>query len=212
MSRNIIALWFIIFYVCIQSCGIQQMMSLDVYNYSDVEIESISNLEEVLDTQEYAVLSAVVDSIYSGWEIESVVVYPITNPGAYGHPVYYLRDHHNWSDFQARRDWKKKNKNQSYTLLANHFTSKNEVYLYDEDKISQVAKPKLTGWEAFYNAYPNSQGLLRFSRVGFNNQNTVAMIYIESQSYLMNGFGEIIKLVKIENKWVIADRIHLWMS
>ena len=68
------------------------------------------------------------------------------------------------------------------------------------------------GWEQFYRAYPESSGLITFSRVGFNRQHNQALVYLGIQSDYLAGRGYLILLTKENDHWNIENITTSWIS
>src|SRR5215510_12986687 len=58
------------------------------------------------------------------------------------------------------------------------------------------------GWEGFYQRYPNSGGWVEVSAVGFNNDRTVAVVYMGHHCGGLCGGGCFHVLEKKDGKWV----------
>ncbi len=79
------------------------------------------------------------------------------------------------------------------------------------DFISWKSWELLGGWEGFYQTYPNSPGLVGFSRIGFNETGDQALIYISLNIHYLAGFGYMIILSKRE-RWEIDQMEMVWIS
>ena len=94
---------------------------------------------------------------------------------------------------------------------------KDRIVLGPEVKlISEGEKNKLfqkgDGWKRFYATYPESQGILDVSRVGFNGDRTQALVYAGNQSHWLAGAGFYVLLEKKDGKWEIAAKDGCWIS
>jgi len=69
-----------------------------------------------------------------------------------------------------------------------------------------------SGWEEFYNNYPQTPGITTFSRVGFNTTFDQALVYIGTQSNWLAGAGYYILLKKVNGVWSIDQKITAWAS
>lgn len=56
-------------------------------------------------------------------------------------------------------------------------------------------------WEAYYGAYPQSEGFIQFSAVGFNRDQTIAVVYMGYGCGGLCGRGEFHVLEKVNGKW-----------
>ncbi len=69
-----------------------------------------------------------------------------------------------------------------------------------------------TGWSAFYQKFPNSQGLMSLSRVGFNARMNKALVYVGNQSYWLAGAGYLVLLSRDTGQWQVEQREMVWIS
>ncbi len=69
-----------------------------------------------------------------------------------------------------------------------------------------------SGWDDFYKLYPESQGIISFSKVGFSKDGMQALVFANTARDYENNSGELIILVKIEGKWVIQLRECIWVA
>lgn len=67
-------------------------------------------------------------------------------------------------------------------------------------------------WDRFYEEYPGSSGIVFFSRVGFNRDQTEAFVYAGRQCGWLCGAGYYVLLRKENGRWVIQQQISLWVS
>lgn len=83
--------------------------------------------------------------------------------------------------------------------------------------LSQAARNKIfsqnqSGWEIFYNHYPQAPGITSLSRVGFNAGFDQALVYIGTQSNWLAGAGYYILLKKADGVWRIDQQVTAWIS
>ena len=67
-------------------------------------------------------------------------------------------------------------------------------------------------WQQFYEKYPDSGGFYSFSRVGFNNEKTQALLFVGHFCGALCASGKWILLTKMEGKWVETTRHLVWVS
>jgi len=67
-------------------------------------------------------------------------------------------------------------------------------------------------WEKFYKKYPNSPGLVFFSKVGFNNRHDQAFVYVGRSCGGLCGAGEYVLLNKVNGEWEVLNEQNLWVS
>lgn len=63
------------------------------------------------------------------------------------------------------------------------------------------------GWTRFRQAFPGSDGTLRFSRVGFDRDVTQAMLYAGQQFDWNIGSGGFWLFSKLDGEWTKAGRV-----
>jgi hypothetical protein len=68
------------------------------------------------------------------------------------------------------------------------------------------------GWERFRQMFPESDGTLRFSRVGLNQEVTQAMIYAGQQFDWHIGSGGYWLFSKSDGVWTESGRLGTWIS
>ena len=69
-----------------------------------------------------------------------------------------------------------------------------------------------SGWEIFYNRYPQAPGITTLSRVGFNASFDQALVYIGTQSNWLAGAGYYVLLKKADGAWSIDQQVMAWIS
>ena len=83
--------------------------------------------------------------------------------------------------------------------------------------LSQAGRSKIfgqnqSGWEIFYNRYPQAPGITTLSRVGFNATFDQALVYIGTQSNWLDGSGYYILLKNGQAGWAIDQQVMVWVS
>ena len=68
------------------------------------------------------------------------------------------------------------------------------------------------GWEVFRQRYPDSNGSVRFSRVGFSDDGAQAIVYVDYRWGWVGGEGYLYVLQKSATGWQILYRDKLWVS
>jgi len=68
------------------------------------------------------------------------------------------------------------------------------------------------GWARFRREFPESDGTLRFSRVGFDRDVTQAMLYTGQQFDWNVGSGGFRLFSKLDGEWTEAGRAGIWLS
>jgi hypothetical protein len=86
-----------------------------------------------------------------------------------------------------------------YTLLSQ--TARNQIFSQNQ-----------SGWDIFYNRYPQAPGITTFSQVGFNTSLDQALVYMGTQSNWLVGAGYYYLLKKVEGIWSINQQVMIWVS
>jgi hypothetical protein len=103
------------------------------------------------------------------------------------------------------------NKNQTAILLEDRFAADLNVSLITGDQTSAVFSSRENqAWKTFFNLYPDSQGITRFSQIGFNKEKTQALVCVEGKSDWRSGMGCIILFEWNSEAWLFVLAIPLW--
>jgi hypothetical protein len=97
-------------------------------------------------------------------------------------------------------------------LLQRLFKLNSDYALISPEKIKDYFDEDGGWWPAYYKDHPESQGLMRVSRVGFNPDMTQALAYASNQSGGLAGEGFFVLLVKDKGVWKVKDRVTIWIS
>lgn len=79
----------------------------------------------------------------------------------------------------------------------------------DRQELFQINQ---SGWDVFYNRYPDAPGIMTFSKVGFNKSMDQALVYLGIQSNWLAGSGNFYLLQKVNGEWVIDEQVMSWIS
>jgi hypothetical protein len=77
---------------------------------------------------------------------------------------------------------------------------------------SRIFGQNQSGWEVFYNRFPQAPGITTLSRVGLNVTFDQALVYIGTQSNWLIGAGYYILLKKTNGVWNIDQQVMAWIS
>ena len=86
-----------------------------------------------------------------------------------------------------------------YTLLSQ--AGKNQIFSQNQ-----------SGWDIFYNRFPQAPGITTFSRVGFDATLDQALVYMGTQSNWLAGAGYYFLLSKQNGVWSIDQQVMVWIS
>jgi len=84
--------------------------------------------------------------------------------------------------------------------------------LSSEEKDKFFKKKGPGGWGNFYKKYPKSSGYWSLSPVGYNAQGTEALVYVGHHCGGLCGTGHLVLLAKENERWVVKNRVMLWIS
>jgi hypothetical protein len=162
---------------------------------------------------EYAVYSALIEASYATNKLGMIVIQDHTGLGVSGNDPQqfaYLRkslpevDQPLLDDFQAR--------NVQSEPIEDRFTLKTQLVLISQDEVTGLFGQGGGAWDEFYKKYPNSQGLMTLSKVGFNAAGDKALVYVGNQSHFLAGAGFAVVLGKKNGVWTILNQVMLWIS
>lgn len=175
----------------------------------------------VQDPDEYEVWSAVLAKKYADGTFLRLVVSdrtailmpePIAN-----------RWQNSERDTQAFSDLKAKNK--AHYALEDKFSVKLPCILINSEEESKVFQSTTispadkdyvekvqSSWHQFYEEYPGAQGILTISRVGFNSDKTLAVVYIANNASLMIASGKLFFLARKNGSWEVQTEKMIWFS
>ena len=87
-----------------------------------------------------------------------------------------------------------------------------EYVLLSQADRNQIFGQNQSGWEIFYNRYPDAPGITALSRVGFNAAFDQALVYLGTQSDWLAGSGYYLLLKKANGAWTIDQKVMTWIS
>lgn len=83
--------------------------------------------------------------------------------------------------------------------------------LISQEELNTIFKNQ-DGWDIFYSKFPNSQGRMTLSCVGFNPEKDMALVYVGNQSYWLAGAGFYVLLEKVAGQWIVKSKTITWIS
>src|SRR6266850_2743089 len=106
------------------------------------------------------------------------------------------------NDYQAR--------NKDEQQLSSLFNLKVKSELIDGRNIDELLEKNfIEGWQAIKAKYPDSNGVITLSRVGFNRQKTQALVYIAISCGPHCGEGNFMLLSKTRDGWSIRSKLMM---
>jgi len=167
-----------------------------------------------IDSQDYDLYSFILDETFSS---EKIVISQET--------FDYIRVTRDSEHFDYFRE---KFPNFDTTLVDNLNEVNDTTYLFEDQFHSDnnqliVVSPKELAqifdsrnvndnWQEFYSMYENAAGYIKFSRIGYNDDKTQALVEAGHFFASLGGQGSIIYLVKQQGSWVIQDRLRTWVA
>lgn len=91
------------------------------------------------------------------------------------------------------------------TKTTSLISSEELLYLFNSKDVNQ-------GWSDFNRKYPNSNGMIGISRVGFNSDKSQAIVAVEHHYGSLGADGLLIYLTKEQNNWRIIKTTNVWVS
>ncbi len=132
------------------------------------------------------------------------------------HPGSLLKSDEQTTTLQAvNREWPDVNqetledfriRNEEEYPLSHQLDLNVEFVLLGEEEISTA----YDDFDQFYEQYPNAQGILVLSRVGFNSERDEALVYYGNVEYYLHGIGCIALLRTSGDTWVFVKEIIIW--
>lgn len=126
---------------------------------------------------------------------------------------YFAKKVGNQVDTDTLKDFLAKNQ-RPYLLKKELFSIKSKCVFISESEMNElfISKTIKNYWNNFYRKYPNSQGIMELSKVGFNSRITQALVYQGNNKYSLYGSGYFILLTKKWGSWTIKYSIMVWIS
>ena len=168
-----------------------------------------------IDNDEYEVLSALVNEIYLKENAKSIV---ITNPTCCAPRTDVHSD--SWKvyldqlgpeSFDTLDDYAARNK-QSLSF-EKRFKLKADYQIVPYAEVQRLFSSRVLddAWKTFYSKYPESNGYLRLSRVGFNKAKDQALVSTGWMRGELAGEGYFVLLGKQDGSWKVLKRAATWM-
>jgi len=96
--------------------------------------------------------------------------------------------------------------------LENRLSLSVPYFLVTNEEINAIFGARGNGWNNFYKKYPGAQGILLFSRVGFDRRRKQALVYAGDQSNYLGGAGYLVLLARKDGTWVVIKQAMIWIS
>jgi hypothetical protein len=102
-------------------------------------------------------------------------------------------------------------KNDTIWLLADSLFTK-PIQLMGNDEMDCLLSYSNRYWENYYQKYPESFGILQFSRPGINANGDAAIVEYSWNNNYLAAMGYLLLLDKENDNWVIRNRIYTWAA
>jgi len=203
------AIKYLLFSVCVLTL-LMNCSKDDNRNAPEFHLKTSDNLDDL----DYRIYSLVLEELFP--ETENPVVTQATSAFSASLGREYLQA---FKEVYPEMD----------TTVFSDYILVNDTVYYLEDKFS-VASKKVTlvsgeeiqyifgkpeinqGWEEFYRRYPDSNGTISFSRIGYSKDKTRAMVELGNMYASLGGEGRMIFLKFENNQWKITEAIPTWVS
>lgn len=165
--------------------------------------------------EEYHVYDAVIESLFLFEGVELIVILEHTAAGispsvSLEEQSKYIRE--NMAEtLQAETLDKFVTRNGQSHQVEDRFSLDVPVSLLSGDEFEEIFSSE-NGWLRFYEAYPNSQGTMTLSRVGFNAEQNQALMYVGNQVDYIAGEGDYVLFSKKGGEWLIEQIVLAWIS
>jgi hypothetical protein len=103
-------------------------------------------------------------------------------------------------------------KSKEVNNLQNSFSADLNVRLMSTFELDSLLGGRDGYWENFSKQMDPNHGLTTFSRIGYNNNQTQALLYYENTSGPLAGAGYFVIFEKKSGKWTEVARMMAWVS
>lgn len=174
---------------------------------------TVNDAVNSIDAPEYSVYSALVEEMYIKDRTDLIVIKKRTdlNPliRDLQSDLKRLQVNNHNIRLETINDFQIKNKER--LPLNNNFKINAPYILLDEQEYLEMFQDA-QGWDRFRKKYPNSQGLVTLSRIGFNTSMDQALVYVSNQRAGFGGEGYYVLLSKEGHRWTITQKSGVWIS
>ena len=187
---------------------------------SPISLSPLSGLYEAEDptTDEYAVYSALIQTMYVKKGIRTIVIAERTQ---FSKVNWERREDYLKSILEELRpvsqetieDFEKMNQ-QEVELASRLNLTVNYELLDPRRQPSGVKTPdeSVKYWAQFFERYPDSPGIISLSRVGFSSGKDQAVVYVSNLCGDLCGKGYYVLLINSDKGWKVQKEMMLWVS
>jgi hypothetical protein len=165
-----------------------------------------------VDVEEQAVYAFLLPEMYhnSGYVIMDTTATSITGVDNTDQTLDYILQ--NMHDVAPETEASFRNRNNEAYPIRRDMEVGFPYTLLSQAGRNQIFGQNQSGWEVFYNRYPQAPGITTLSRVGFNSAFDQALVYIGTQSNWLAGAGYYLLLKKADGAWSIDQQVMAWIS
>ncbi len=102
--------------------------------------------------------------------------------------------------------------NEKADTIKKYFSNNLDVIILTKTEIDSIIFEKNSSWEGFYKIYGQTQGLLSFSKIGFDIDHKQALFYYSNQSDWLDGYGYFILFERINKNWIEKSSFMAWIT
>jgi hypothetical protein len=162
-----------------------------------------------LPTEERQVLNFVLGKQFSGSQIRQVILNPetdfrVTSQNPDDIYLYLIVNIHNLQS-ETLQNFKKQNQ-KSYKI-SSFCTSINCSFLTITERDLLLSSGTNQAWKNFYLQYPYAQGITTLSRVGFNHNQSQALVYLRTETDNLSHQEIYFVLMKENGNWRIDAQL-----
>jgi hypothetical protein len=160
---------------------------------------------------ERGVLDGCLGQLYLGDRqvVRSLTRSGLPPPGAEERALVYLRENLDGLGQETLADFLAKNR--EHHRVEPDFNPGGRLICVNDEEFLHIFRDG-EGWERFRRTFPESDGTLRFSRVGLDREVTQAMLYAGQQFDWNVGFAGFWLFSKTGGAWTGAGRVGNWIS
>ncbi len=113
---------------------------------------------------------------------------------------------------EAIQDWQDRNRQRSRILPAFTLKQPYEILNPEQHRVLFKGPDPEAAWTRFKRRYPNAPGVLRVSRVGFANNDSNAVVYIEYYCGAECGSARLVHLARLSDaQWRVLTGELVWI-
>ena len=181
-----------------------------------------------MSTTEYEVLTDWIDAEFTGKErvdkkIAKVVIFDATESGDDDLLDNDEGQHIPWektADSVRKQDpvlqqttldaFRKVNVQQA--MVARFLRPAIDYEIVSSSQVESIFCKGCGNWDEYYKRFPNSNGILTFSRVGFSADSMQAFFYLSNRCGGLCGGGRYVVMEKHNGRWAVQNEIEMWIS